>query len=226
MSNVNKGDRRPGEMAPSPAGTATPPSSTDTQIGRDAAAAKRSAGDAMENAEQKAGELGEQAKQSAHDMAEEAKQQARSYADERKEEAAGRVGGMADALRSAAGSLDEQDQQAFAGYARQAAAGLEKVSDSLSRRSIDDLVETVEDFAQRQPVAFLGGAVLAGFVLARFAKSSSERRHAASYNRDEDRAHRLATGHGPSSNVYNPGGMAPDNPTRHRDVDTSTGGTL
>jgi hypothetical protein len=34
----------------------------------------------------------------------------------------------------------------------------------------------VEDFARQRPVAFIGGAMVAGFALARFMKSSSARR--------------------------------------------------
>ena len=33
------------------------------------------------------------------------------------------------------------------------------------------------DFARRQPMTFFGGSLLAGFALARFLKSSADRRH-------------------------------------------------
>jgi hypothetical protein len=33
---------------------------------------------------------------------------------------------------------------------------------------------TMQDFARRQPVAFFGAAVLAGFAIARFAKSTAQ----------------------------------------------------
>ena len=46
----------------------------------------------------------------------------------------------------------------------------------MRERSLDDLIGTVEDFARRQPVAFIGGAVAAGFGLARLMKSSADRR--------------------------------------------------
>ena len=65
------------------------------------------------------------------------------------------------------------------GFVRQAAEGLEHVSGAVRTRDLDDLVETVESFARRQPVVFLGSAVLAGFGLARFIKSSAERRGAS-----------------------------------------------
>lgn len=157
------------------------PNSASTEIERDAKAGAENAKQAADTARQKASEFGERAKQTASDAAADAKRHARSFAEDQKNEAAGRVDGVADALRSAAGSLDEQNQPAVAGYARDAASGLEQVADAISNRSVDDLMETVEDFARRQPVAFLGGAVLTGFVLSRFAKSSAERRHGGVY---------------------------------------------
>jgi hypothetical protein len=39
------------------------------------------------------------------------------------------------------------------------------------------VIGQVEDFARRQPVAFIGGAALLGFLASRFLKSSTERRH-------------------------------------------------
>ena len=46
----------------------------------------------------------------------------------------------------------------------------------VSRRNIDDMVGGIEDFARQRPIAFMGGAMVAGFALARFMKSSSVRR--------------------------------------------------
>jgi hypothetical protein len=188
-----------------------------TELEKDAVAAADSAKQAAEAAKQKAGELGQQAKQAASGAVKDAKQQARGFADEQKDQAASQVDGVAQALRSAAGSLDDQDQSAVAGYARQAASGLDRVSDALSNRSLDDLVETVEDFAKRQPVAFIGGAALAGFVMARFAKSSAERRHAGGHRRDAGWEAIYAR----RSEGYNPGGMAPEDRTSHRFPDAS-----
>ncbi len=51
--------------------------------------------------------------------------------------------------------------------------------DVMRERDVDQLLGTVEDFARRQPVAFLGAAVMAGFGIARLMKSSADRRHGA-----------------------------------------------
>jgi hypothetical protein len=50
------------------------------------------------------------------------------------------------------------------------------MAQSLSQRSLGNMVEGVQDFARERPVAFMGGAMVAGFALARFMKSSAGRR--------------------------------------------------
>jgi hypothetical protein len=102
---------------------------------------------------------------------------ARSIADQQKHAAVGRVEGVAHALRRASDDLREQGQPMIAEYSRYAAEGLESMAQSLDRRDVDDFVEGVENFARQRPVAFLGGAMVAGFALARFMKSSSARRY-------------------------------------------------
>ena len=124
-------------------------------------------------AREKAGELKRQAEEAAHGM----RDRARSIADQQKHAAAGRVEGVAHALRRASDDLREQGQPMIAEYSRYAAEGLESMAQSLDRRDVDDFVEGVENFARQRPVAFLGGAMVAGFALARFMKSSSARRY-------------------------------------------------
>jgi hypothetical protein len=42
----------------------------------------------------------------------------------------------------------------------------------LRHRSVDDLVEGISNFARTQPVVFFAGAIITGFALTRFLKSS------------------------------------------------------
>jgi hypothetical protein len=123
----------------------------------------------------------DEVKHEARDAARHAKQQARSAATKQKDAAAERVGGFAHALNTASDDLRERGQEFAAQYVHKAADGLERASDVLRERDVDQLLGTVEDFARRQPVAFLGAAVAAGFGLARLMKSSAERRHGASH---------------------------------------------
>jgi hypothetical protein len=125
-----------------------------------------------ERVKDKAADLKRQAQDAAHEVG----ARARSSADQQKNAAAEQVEGVARALRAASDDLDDQGQRMVAGYSRQIAEGLESMAQSLSRRSVDELVEGVEDFARQRPVAFMGGAMAAGFALARFMKSSAARR--------------------------------------------------
>jgi hypothetical protein len=84
-----------------------------------------------------------------------------------------RIESVAHAVRDAAERFDK-DLPSAAAYVRDAAEGLERASSVLRERSIEDAFKLAENFARRQPAAFFGASVLAGFVLARFLKSTAE----------------------------------------------------
>jgi hypothetical protein len=83
------------------------------------------------------------------------------------------VSGIAEAMRRAAREFD--NNLPIAGtYMRKAASQVETVSDSVRNGDFSDLVRSAQNFARRQPTALLGTAVLAGFGIVRFLKSSAE----------------------------------------------------
>jgi len=139
----------------------------------------RTAAEEAAELRQQARDVTEEVKHEAREAAEEAKQQARASAVRQKDAAAQRMGGFAHALKTASDDLRQQGQGFAADYVQQAAGGLERASDAMRERDLDHLIGSVEDFARRQPVAFLGGAVVAGFGLARLMKSSADRRRGA-----------------------------------------------
>ena len=136
----------------------------------------RDAGDARELGQQARAAV-DDVKREARDAAEQAKQKARTTATAQKDAVAERMGGFAHALNTASDDLRERGQEFAAAYVHKAAGGLEHASEVMRERDVDQLLGTVEDFARRQPVAFLGAAVAAGFGLARLMKSSADRRH-------------------------------------------------
>jgi hypothetical protein len=152
--------------------------------GRETETAKEKAEHLSDRAKEKAGDLKRQAEKAADDM----RERARSAAMDQKNAAAGQIEGVAHALRTASDDLQNRGQPMIAEYSRYVAEGLESMADSLGRRDMDDLVGSVEDFARARPVAFLGGAVVAGFALARFMKSSSARRYGRSTESPMDTA--------------------------------------
>lgn len=89
-----------------------------------------------------------------------------------KEAGANYLGNIADAMRRASHELDN-DMPVAGVYLRKAASRVEDFSDTVQHGDISDLARGLQDFARRQPTAFLGLAVLAGFGAVRFLKSSS-----------------------------------------------------
>ena len=104
-----------------------------------------------------------------------AKENISRLADAQKMAGAQRISGLARAVRGAAHNLEPDLPQA-AKSLHDAAAAMERASTALRERSVVDLMDGVGKFAHAQPVAFFGGTVLAGIVLARFLKSSTESR--------------------------------------------------
>jgi len=83
------------------------------------------------------------------------------------------VGNLADTMRRAAREFDA-DLPIAGTYIRKAAAQVESVSDAVRNGDLEDLVKGAQSFARRQPTAFLGLSVLAGFGVVRFLKSSAD----------------------------------------------------
>ncbi|MCU0510560.1 MAG: hypothetical protein MUC34_19740 [Anaerolineae bacterium] len=126
--------------------------------------AMRKAGDAVEQAKQKSGEVVEQTRTRAFDMM-----------DQQKSRAAEGLGGVASALRQTGESLRSGDQAQIGQFADRAADAVERFSDELRSKDMNELLYEAERFARREPELFLGGAVLLGLVAARFMKASSRR---------------------------------------------------
>jgi len=106
-------------------------------------------------------------------MASKASEKLMDVAEQQKSAGADFVSGMADAVRNAAGSFDNQIPQAGE-YIRYAADHMADMSDALRRRDVRQLVSGVETFARQQPTAFLGLTFLAGFAAVRFLRSSTQ----------------------------------------------------
>jgi hypothetical protein len=104
--------------------------------------------------------------------AETAKAEARRIAGQQKDAGADRLGEVAGAVHGAARSLEAGMPQ-MASYVHDAAVRLEDAARTLRTRNVDDLMGEISRFARSQPVLFFGGAMLAGFALTRFLKSTT-----------------------------------------------------
>jgi hypothetical protein len=115
----------------------------------------------------------------AKDMASQTTDKLKQTVDGQKNAGAEYVGSLADTMRRAAREFDH-DLPIAGAYIRKAASQIEGVSDSIKTGNFNDLVRGAQSFARRQPTAFLGLAVLAGFGAVRFLKSSADSPEASS----------------------------------------------
>ena len=133
------------------------------------------------------------------DAADAAKDVASGTAEKLEEQAREKQRSGADFIERFAGNIREA-ARAFENDAPFAARGItsaaeyvEDAAEKIRNGSFRDLVDNATDFAKRQPVAFLGISVLAGFAAVRFLKasgggasSSSRRDHQASSSQRPD----------------------------------------
>lgn len=114
--------------------------------------------------------------QKARETFEQAKDTARDKLGEQQRAAAGGLGQLAGAVHKAADQLDGEGNTTVASFAHSAADGLERLAGSLRKKDLDGVLNDVQDFARRQPVAFFGAAMVAGFLAVRFMKAGGQDR--------------------------------------------------
>jgi hypothetical protein len=76
----------------------------------------------------------------------------------------------------------------IAHYARSMASGLNDFSDKVRNQRARDLLRDATDYARREPMVFFGTAVLAGFALSRFLKSSNQGSAAGGFGSTDSQA--------------------------------------
>lgn len=76
------------------------------------------------------------------------------------------IASVARSAREAASGFEAQSPE-VARLVRKAADHVERVSTSLQEQNLGDLARSMTEFAQARPKLFIGGGILAGFVLAR-----------------------------------------------------------
>jgi len=122
----------------------------------------------------KASQVADQAKAVVGDTAGKVRDQALSQIDAQKGRATDALSNISQAVRKTGDHLREQDQASIAQYADAAAEQIDRFSTYLNNRDIGQMATELQHFARRQPAVFLGGALVAGLIAARFLKSSSQ----------------------------------------------------
>src|SRR5947209_466631 len=157
MSNTEWGAGGPGRTPQGGGASRTPAGTVAPDLGAQVSDTVRQAGREIK---QQAATVAESAK----GLASQAGEKLLNTVEEQKAAGADFVSGVAGAIRRAANEFDRDVPQA-AQYIRLAANQIDSVSDAFRRRDLNQLVADVQGFARRQPTAFLGAAVLAGFAI-------------------------------------------------------------
>jgi hypothetical protein len=117
-------------------------------------------------------QAGETIRAEAQSFAEVAQDRVRAEAQKSAQTAGKTLGDFANAIRRAGEELDQAEQTPASRVVRQAAEGLEGLSRNLAEKEPGELLDAVRDFGRKNPMAFIGGAVLLGVALGRFARAS------------------------------------------------------
>lgn len=115
----------------------------------------------------------EQTRQKMSDLSQQARQKANDMVAQRKDQAAGVLDDFSQTVRQTAHQFDEQQHPMCSRMANRVADQVEHFSHLLHEKDLNHFVSETENLARRSPKLFLGGALAAGFMLARFMKSSS-----------------------------------------------------
>jgi ElaB/YqjD/DUF883 family membrane-anchored ribosome-binding protein len=125
----------------------------------------------------------ETAQEKVKEGARQAQSRAREQIDQRSTQAGEQVSATAQALRSTGQHLREQGQDTQARAADRIADQADRMGSYLTECNADRLLEDVEDFGRRQPMAVVGIGIAVGFAASRFLKASSRKRYEG-YRRD------------------------------------------
>jgi hypothetical protein len=131
---------------------------------------------AMDQVKDQVKDLAQQAKEGTADLANQAKSQVNDLVAQGRDQTSQRLQSLASALGDVAQRLEKEDTAGFGGLARRAGEQADRAARYLKEKDLSDLVHDAEGFARRHPDLFLGGSLIAGVLVARFLKSSAERR--------------------------------------------------
>ena len=160
------GQRTGAESAPGPDSTAT---TSGSNFGDTSAAGGASIGSDVSGG---SGLEGGDRRQASR-LIDQVKDKATSQMNAQKERATAGLGSVADAVRQTGRQLRDQQHDGVAQVVESAAAQLERFSNHLRNRSLDELVSDAQRLARQQPAIFVGTSFAAGLVAARFIKASS-----------------------------------------------------
>jgi hypothetical protein len=126
----------------------------------------------------------DQAKETAGQAYDMAAEKATTKLEEQKTNLSGGLSSVAESVRMVGENLRGPDVQEgiskyTAEYSSKAAEKIESAANYFEQKSVREMYYDLENFARRNPLAFIGGAFALGLVTARFLRSGSPARNAA-----------------------------------------------
>lgn len=131
----------------------------------------REEGEGMHEARDKTRELMDEARERTSDVVSRAGERARSEFENQKSRAAQSLSTVASVLRESGQQLRDRDEAAVAPVVDRVADGVDRLSNFLNSRNVDDMMRDVQQFARRRPEVFLGAFFTLGVLAARFMKA-------------------------------------------------------
>ncbi len=174
---------------------------------------KNTGGDVRAEAER----TGEQIRHQGEEIASAARETATGFARDQKQAGAAGIDSVARAVDKAADELEETSPE-LARHTRDAAAQVHSFSERLREKSIGGIVDDLTGYAKREPAAFLGVAVVAGFALSRFLGARTESGDDAGNGHQRDGMNRggaAQRGAGAGMNAGAPASMSNENRNDH-----------
>jgi gas vesicle protein len=186
--------------------TGSSPKNLKDQVADAAAEAKQRAGDALRASTEVARDKFKEAADAAKDLASGTVDQVQDHAREQQRSGADFIDRFAGNIREAARAFESDVPFAARGI-NSTAEYVEDAARKIRDGNFRDLVDGATDFAKRQPAAFLGISVLAGFAAVRFLKASGG---AASTSHSGNTSHSRTTEYAETSSGTT-AGMRPGN---------------
>jgi len=174
------------------------------QVADAAAEMKQRAGDALRASTDVARDKFKEAADAARDLASDTVDQVGDRAREQQRSGADFIDRFAGNIRDAARAFESDAPFAARGI-NSAAEYVEDTAKKIRDGNFRDLVDGATDFAKRQPAAFLGISVLAGFAVVRFLKASSGESSTSQGRTPDYRATERADTSGGTTTGYRPG---------------------
>ncbi|MCS2608465.1 hypothetical protein [Halomonas dongshanensis] len=119
-----------------------------------------------------------QGREAAHDIHEAASQQAEHVYDHQRQVFAQQATTFTKVMNKTADEFESQHQPFFSQQARRMAKYADSVSHQLRDKDLKRICHDAQDYSRREPALFIGGMMAAGFLVARFLRSSQHHHHA------------------------------------------------